>query len=212
MHFQHLKNSLKNDDGELIRHHANRRVSLTRRTVYAFILSITFLFVLWGGGFFLFNMRVNRFKLLDHAPSFLIPAAVLTGDNKRIQAAVALLKEGKIPELLISGADADPKYFIMSPVNPKHLTLGTFARNTLENAFEINIWTKSMAFKEILLLTSDYHLPRALLWVKYINPHLIKIHPRAIPYHGDRKGTLRLGEYHKYLMTHVFIMLRGLFL
>jgi uncharacterized SAM-binding protein YcdF (DUF218 family) len=60
-----------------------------------------------------------------------------------------------------------------------HIILGKQAKNTRENALEINKWAKQNQISEILLITSDYHIPRSVIELKFASDSL-KIYPYAV--------------------------------
>ena len=81
------------------------------------------------------------------------------------------------------------------------LTLGYEATTTVENAIETKQWARANNVKTIRLLTSDYHLNRAMLELQHAAPELeVLAHP--IPHH-DRDHNQKLfwkvafREYHK---------------
>ncbi|MGF1544638.1 MAG: YdcF family protein [Parvularculaceae bacterium] len=121
------------------------------------------------------------------APQKAEAIAVLTGGSARIDAGVSLLATGAGGRLLISGvtpqtsrariADlwgGDAKMFDCC------VDLGVEARTTAGNAEEIRAWMASHAFTTVILVTSDYHMPRALFEARRrargatITPHPVR--------------------------------------
>jgi uncharacterized SAM-binding protein YcdF (DUF218 family) len=151
--------------GSLIGHSGRRPRTFLRKAVLAFCLTV----LLFFGGFALFSAHVTSLT----APSRLAGAdaiIVLTGGQSRIDAAVDLLKSGKGRRLLISGvhpaADrddlrsatgADRRLFTCC-VDIDHVAL-----NTIGNAEESAKWIRSHDFERVILVTSNYHMPRSLL-------------------------------------------------
>jgi uncharacterized SAM-binding protein YcdF (DUF218 family) len=59
------------------------------------------------------------------------------------------------------------------------IILGKQAKNTRGNALEISKWAKQNDISEILLITSDYHIPRSITELKLVGDFL-KIYPYAV--------------------------------
>jgi uncharacterized SAM-binding protein YcdF (DUF218 family) len=101
----------------------------------------------------------------------------LTGGQNRLEAAAALFAEGKGARLLISGVNpsidkkdllkavgGDPAKFSCC-VDIDHEAL-----ETVGNAEQTAEWAKAHGFKEIILVTNNYHMPRSLLELKRAAP------------------------------------------
>ncbi len=95
---------------------------------------------------------------------------VLTGGSARIDAGLDLLAEGRAERLLISGvnpavgADALADVLANDPTGPLSccIDLGHAARDTIGNAVETGAWARDNGYDSLIVVTSDYHLPRAL--------------------------------------------------
>ncbi len=107
---------------------------------------------------------------------------VVTGGNGRVGAGVALLQLDRAPKLFISGVgrgvrvsdvlhQSDIPADVAAIYTPK-IWLGHQATNTVENGTEIAAWTKEQGVKDIILVSSSYHLPRAQLEVIMADPSL----------------------------------------
>ena len=57
--------------------------------------------------------------------------------------------------------------------------LGFEAENTVGNAQEIGAWAKSRGYTHLIVVTSDYHMPRSLLEIRSVAPG-IELTPYAI--------------------------------
>lgn len=147
---------------------------------------------------------------------------VLTGAPGRISAAFELLEGGAGERLLISGVDpkvaddALPAYLDAS--SPKFaccVDLGREATTTISNAVETSGWAEEKGYERLIVVTSSYHLPRALLELRRAMPEKTLIgYPtfqKGVPldnwwlYPGTTK--LLVGEYTKYLvaLTHLHV-------
>jgi uncharacterized SAM-binding protein YcdF (DUF218 family) len=95
---------------------------------------------------------------------------VLTGGTDRIDSALRLLAEGRASRLLISGVNPsvspsalagtlDPQ---MEEVLLCCVDLGRAAQDTIGNATEARAWAEGQGFRSLIVVTSDYHMPRSL--------------------------------------------------
>jgi uncharacterized SAM-binding protein YcdF (DUF218 family) len=140
--------------------------------------------------------------------------AVLTGGVARIDQALKLLAKGKAKRVLITGvyrsttkeqiqklASEGDQYFACC------VDIDKEARNTIDNATETSEWVALHGYGSIIVVTSNYHMPRALAELGRVLTGV-----RLVPYsvvdnnvHLDRwwtyPGTTRLllNEYLKYL-------------
>jgi uncharacterized SAM-binding protein YcdF (DUF218 family) len=101
---------------------------------------------------------------------------VLTGGASRIADAIELLASGRGQRLLISGANRSTNLREISRLNPE------FARwirccvdfdrsvNTFGNAIEIKRWSENRGFRSLIVVTSNYHMPRALAEIAHQLP------------------------------------------
>lgn len=94
---------------------------------------------------------------------------VLTGGSQRLSDGLSLLANGHGRRLLISGVhekanrEEIARYAGDSRGMPGCcVDLGRSARNTIGNAIEARRWAQSNGFSSLLVVTSNYHLPRTL--------------------------------------------------
>ncbi|MDP6564061.1 MAG: ElyC/SanA/YdcF family protein [Alphaproteobacteria bacterium] len=141
-------------------------------------------------------------------------ASVFTGREKRIHFAMGLLAEGRIERLFLSGTRQGANHLIlarareMAPVlYDARVTIGLGARDTRGNAVETAKWARRDSCLSLLLITDDYHLPRALLELRRRLPD-IPVHGQAVPYVAGRPiaaadlATVAV-EYLKYLTSRL---------
>ncbi len=131
------------------------------------------------GGFLRFATEVNQFAQMpasakNHSADGIV---VLTGDEARIDSALNLLDAGNAKRLLISGVFPATSDLAISSRFPKHTSLfdccvdfDRLAKNTAQNGMETAKWMKEQNFKSLIVVTSDYHLPRSLLEMSRIMP------------------------------------------
>lgn len=102
---------------------------------------------------------------------------VLTGGTQRIDQAVNLLETGTGQRLLISGVHPDTSAARIREMTraPQSLfvccvDLGYDAIDTVGNALETAKWVHAHGYRRVLVVTSNYHMPRSLLELHRIDP------------------------------------------
>lgn len=103
---------------------------------------------------------------------------VLTGARHRIQHGMKLLDEGHAGRLLISGVNRRTKRTDLERLVVQGrkrfsccVDLGYHALNTRGNAKEIRDWARRHGFNRLIVVTSNYHMARALAEVARALPH-----------------------------------------
>jgi uncharacterized SAM-binding protein YcdF (DUF218 family) len=147
---------------------------------------------------------------------------VLTGGSSRVSDAMELLAGGYGQRLLISGVHPANEASDISrslPDNQSLLTccvdLDYSAVNTRSNAAETRRWVRERGFKSLIVVTSNYHMPRAIVELSHAMPDIALI-PFAVV--GDKwrdepwwtsGATVRLllSEYVKYVAAEVRVRL-----
>jgi uncharacterized SAM-binding protein YcdF (DUF218 family) len=134
---------------------------------------------------------------------------VLTGGAGRIDRGLEALRAGWAPQLLVSGVDRSVKphefaieYKIGSLQMACCVTLGFAATDTATNARETADWITRQNMKSVRLVTSDWHMRRAVAELKRTIPEGVEIVPDGLPTRPSLR-TLLL-EYHKMLWRLVF--------
>ena len=94
---------------------------------------------------------------------------VLTGGSSRVSDGMGLLAAERARRLLISGVRAGNGRVDISRAMPEHqklltccVDLGRFALNTRGNAVEARRWASERGFRSLIVVTSNYHMPRAI--------------------------------------------------
>ena len=162
-------------------------------------------------GFFIFTGSIERSQL---EPRTADGIAVLTGGAARIDEAMKLLTQQKAKRLLITGVNRTTSTEELKQLASQGdqlfsccVDIDKEARNTIDNATETSQWVARNHYTSVIVVTSNYHMPRALAELARVMPGLT-----LIPYsvvdnnvHLDRwwtfPGTTRLliSEYLKYL-------------
>ena len=162
-------------------------------------------------GFFIFTGSIERSQL---EPRTADGIAVLTGGAARIDEAMKLLTQQKAKRLLITGVNRTTSTEELKQLASQGdqlfsccVDIDKEARNTIDNATETSQWVARNNYTSVIVVTSNYHMPRALAELARVMPGVT-----LIPYsvvdnnvHLDRwwtfPGTTRLliSEYLKYL-------------
>jgi uncharacterized SAM-binding protein YcdF (DUF218 family) len=129
--------------------------------------------LVWAAGLLAFAARVAQSTPPDE-PDPAQGIVVLTGHaGTRIQAAARLLEQGKGGKLLVSGvnqkvsrADILTVSKSSKPLYDCCVQLGFQAADTKGNAREIAAWTQHENFTSLIVVTADYHMPRAMLEIR----------------------------------------------
>ncbi len=141
---------------------------------------------------------------------------VLTGGTARVTDALELLAAGRGKRLLITGvnpgtttADIARRVADYDRVLTCCVDLDYSALNTLGNAVETRRWATDRGFHSLIIVTSAYHMPRALAEIAHQLPDAALIpYPvvsdrlRIEPWWSNGDTTrLVLSEYFKYLLA-----------
>ena len=94
----------------------------------------------------------------------------LTGGTARIDGGLRLLAEGRASRMLISGVNPTVSRGAIAESIPKDLEaqlaccvdLGRAAQDTVGNANEARDWAAEQGFTSLIIVTSDYHMPRSM--------------------------------------------------
>jgi len=140
--------------------------------------------------------------------------SVLTGGPSRIDQAMKLLASGKAKRLLITGVNRTTSTEALKDLASQGdqffaccVDIDKEANNTIGNATETSQWEALNHYNSIIIVTSNYHMPRALAEHARVMPNVTLV-PYAVvdkQLHLERwwnyPGTSRLllSEYVKYL-------------
>ena len=154
-------------------------------------LSVILLVLLvWGLGLLAFAARVAHSTPAPEPPKA-EGLVVLTGmSSQRIEEGMHLLREGKAERMLVSGVNrgatrADIRRVaraVAAPIYDCCVDLGFEAEDTIGNARETADWVKARGYDNLIVVTADYHMPRALLELRSALPDTTLIpYPVATP-------------------------------
>jgi uncharacterized SAM-binding protein YcdF (DUF218 family) len=110
----------------------------------------------------------------------------LTGGAQRIGDAIDLLAKGFAGRLLITGVNERTSRDEIARLNPRQrrlveccVDLDYRARNTIGNAVETRRWAERNGFRSLIVVTSNYHMPRTLAELNHVLPEIRKV-PYAV--------------------------------
>jgi len=167
---------------------------------------------------FLSQLRGSEIKPARRADGIV----VLTGGSSRVSDALELLAAGYGRRLLISGvhptnaaSDISRSLTDNQSLLSCCVDLDRSAVNTRSNAAETRRWAHERGFKSLIVVTSNYHMPRAIVELSHAMPDITLI-PFAVV--GDKwrdepwwtsGATVRLllSEYVKYVAAEVRVRL-----
>jgi uncharacterized SAM-binding protein YcdF (DUF218 family) len=123
----------------------------------------------FGAGFGYFLWEITR--LADPSKTSIADGiVVLTGGRARVGTGFELLKSGSGKRLLISGVHPDTSLTSIRKAvkGGKELfeccvDVDKAALDTVGNAEQAASWARNMGFRSLIVVTSDYHMPRSLL-------------------------------------------------
>lgn len=143
---------------------------------------------------------------------------VVTGGAQRIGDAIGLLGADRGARLLISGVNERTGREELAKLNPASRDLLTCcvdldyrARNTIGNAIETRRWVRQHGFRSLLVVTSNYHMPRTLAEFAHAMPEVKLVAHPVVTEHIDTTGwwhrwaTIKVlaPEYAKYLASRL---------
>ena len=144
--------------------------------------AILILIIIWSVGLVAFAARVEQ-STPPEDPAVSDGVVALTGPGQeRLEAATALLEAGKARRLLVSGVNKQASRTdirdvtgAVKPIYDCCVDLGFQAANTLGNARETAEWVKAKGYRSLIVVTADYHMPRAMLELKAAMPNTLLI-------------------------------------
>ena len=191
------------------------RKAVRRRRIGSIAVKLVILGVILlvgGFGYFIWYLPDQQVQL-DRSADGIV---VFTGGDSRVSDSLALLAAGRAKRLLISGVytGTTPNDIARQVVDYNRLLsccvdLDYSAINTLGNAVGARQWTVKNGFHSLIIVTSAYHMPRALAELAHQLPDVALI---AYPVVSDRlriepwwsngaTTKVVLSEYFKYLVA-----------
>lgn len=172
-------------------------------------------------GFFVFVEAIERYSAEPPRADAIV---ALTGGSQRVTDALDLLARGKGDRLLISGVHETTTIAEIAELNPGReqllsccVDLDHRARNTIGNAIETRRWAAERGVSSLIVVTSNYHMPRTLLELENALPDIALVPYAVAPTTIDtgewwrRPVTMRLfvTEYLKFLAVWLRTSVEG---
>lgn len=194
-----------------------------RRAWHLTVASLASLVALWLGGLGWFITGVLAESRDETSVTDAI--VVLTGGSLRVQSGVFLLTAGMAKTLFISGVHqgVDVSEILhqgnsSSEALAPHIILGHAASDTIGNAAETALFMHEAGYRSLRLVTSSYHMQRALLEFARAMPEIKIIPHPVLPERVKQEGwwtspgllELIISEYNKYLLALARPLLPGM--
>lgn len=173
--------------------------------------------LIWFAGLLAFASRVqHQTPARAPAPAQGIVALTGAGSNERLAAAMGLLEDGYGRRVLVSGvnrmASREDIRNVSRAVRRLYdccVDLGFTAADTVGNARETADWAQAMRYNRLIVVTADYHMPRAMLELNAVLRGTgVTAQTYAVPtpalkdrhwWRNPRAARLMVVEYCKYL-------------
>ena len=144
-----------------------------------FLTLVSIVALIWLIGLFAFADRVRSFTPASD-PARADAIVALTGPSaERVNTAIRLLEQDRGDRVLISGVNREVRRQELRALTPGSsrlfnccVDLGFEATDTIGNAQEIAAWAISKDYDSLIVVTSDYHMPRSLMEIRGAAPDL----------------------------------------
>ncbi|MCO5090783.1 YdcF family protein [Bosea sp. (in: a-proteobacteria)] len=172
--------------------------------------------VLFGIGYIRFATMIDASEPVQTPRTDAI--VVVTGGAQRVGDAIGLLGAERGERLLISGVNEKTGREELVKLNPAArnllaccVDLDYRARNTIGNAIETRRWVRRHGFRSLLVVTSNYHMPRTLAELSHAMPEVRLVAHPVVTDHIDAAGwwnrwpvvKVLVPEYAKYLVARL---------
>jgi hypothetical protein len=174
------------------------------------ILALALVPLIWG-----FIAFVRGIHELERPVERADAIVALSGDPERLWKAVSLLAEGYAGRLLITGPNKRIVISRLVSLQPvlfaSRVDIDPLPRNTIGDADAARRWVNKHGFASMIVVSSNYHMPRAMLELDHALPHVRKLpHPVVGGIFGPNRwlGTpaplgLLASEYAKYMVRRL---------
>ncbi len=176
--------------------------------LFAVVVSCALLAIFISFLWFVWLIPNQEVELNDKADGIV----VLTGGSSRISDAMELLASKRGRRLLISGVHPTTRQHEITRLMPEYkkifdccVDLDRSALNTVGNAIETKRWAKERGFKSLIVVTSNYHIPRAMAELSHQLPDVSLIafpvvtHRLTDMWQNEATAKLLFSEYLKYM-------------
>jgi len=174
---------------------------------------LTLFLILVLSHFIFFLSLVKNFKSDYTTIKSIDSIVVLTGDKFRISKGMEILSSGIGEKLLLSGVNKNIKLINIKDEFPKYkkffdccVEIENISSNTFENSRETFLWLEKNKYNSVLIVSSDYHMPRTKLeFEKFLNTKNTYYHPVNSNNDLNTIGKIKklFLEYVKYMRTYI---------
>lgn len=174
---------------------------------------LTLFLILILSHFIFFLSLVKNFKSDYSAFTSIDSIVVLTGDKFRISKGMEILSNGIGEKLLLSGVNKNIKIINIKNEFPKYknyfdccVDIDNISSNTFENSREAFLWLEQNKYISVLVVSSDYHMPRVKLeFERFFETGNTYYHPVNSNNDVNAIGKIKklFFEYVKYMRTYI---------
>lgn len=165
---------------------------------------LSLLFLLWFFGFVWFGVALPKPR--DGVRTGAV--VVLTGGPGRIDRGLEALRRGWSQRMLVAGVDPEVRprefeaqYAVSSSLMQCCVTLDFRSYDTRSNAAEVTHWLGENRFRSVRLVTTDWHMRRAVLELRLLLPEDVAVVQDAV--RSQPSFRILFLEYHKLLARYI---------
>lgn len=190
-----------------------RRSAFSRAVRLVLLVAVIFVVLVAGSFLWFIGLIPSEEVALETKADGIV---VLTGGSSRISDAVELLASKRGRRLLISGVHPATRQQEIARLMPEYkkifdccVDLDRSALNTTGNAIETRRWVKGQGFNSLIVVTSNYHIPRAMAELSHQLPGTTLIafpvvtHQTSDMWSNEATARLLFFEYLKYMVAQV---------
>lgn len=184
-----------------------------------YLFGLLFLYIISGYFFILLSdneSTISKEKFFKNSPDIIV---IFTGDSGRIPYGIKLAKQYNQSNIFITGVyNKNSVETLLTPlqlgdsIDVNLLEIDYFARNTVENCLStLRHLRKKKGFKDILIVSHDYHIPRIKTIFGKITPdeepYEISYMGLSNDYSNWRNLKILYTEVYKFVRTYAFLMI-----
>ena len=174
---------------------------------------LTLFLILILSHFIFFLSLIKNFKSDYSAFTSIDSIVVLTGDKFRISKGMEILSNGIGEKLLLSGVNKNINLINIKNEFPNYknffdccVDIDNISSNTFENSRETFLWVEKNKYISVLVVSSDYHMPRVKLeFERFFETGNTYYHPVNSNNDVNAIGKIKklFFEYVKYMRTYI---------
>ena len=221
---EHSKNARPRNNKRKVK---NKKRSIVKRVIHT-VLILCCLFLIWCSYLVWLMNKHPAQQDLAHADAGIVLGAALWRDQpspalrERLQMAVELYNSGKVDYLILSGgtggllstiseAEGMRNFLVDKGIPEEKLLLENKSVNTFQNILFSHQKMQEHQLNSSIIITHDYHVPRALEMAKYLNyesPQGTGVHSKVLsPVYNQAREILSLTKWKlEWLLLQVNIL------